>query len=429
LSCPQCFGERRVTFRFVLGAVFAFLLCGCATPSMTVRHDPPYRAEPHTSTIYVKARSESGIKRITVQLLVGELVACTSATNLSSMFPCRQNGYWLTYTCDFDGPPIGYPKEATCPVSRTLDSLTLLTYQARAVSASGRSASTNYITYSGGAPPPRTGARPPPTPPPPTPPPPPSAGDVLRPVWLESDDPPTGGLEPARIYWDMARRVDVAFLPDADWGADYRGFSDSAGEIAGRLLFEPLYNNPVPMVTADYFLWKKQFSYWVGPVGADAYADADDCTLTTTGWTPEALAVTDGQAIVHKVPFADSDCSLGGPGWGTVTAEPNAYVKYVHESGHFLFCMGDEYPGAGGPACSDPPNTFETRAACEQTATAYGFPLNLCVQIENSSLWRITDGSPEIMAITLPHPNYDWQDTNHQAFQRRMAACMLGACW
>jgi hypothetical protein len=392
-----------------------------------------------------------------VSLLVGELVPCTEADYPSSIFPCRKNGYWLTYYCDFAGPgpptPPGdhppstatrfgrYPKSATCPVSRSLDSLSLLTYMATAVDGSGRSASTNYITYSGGAPPPQTSAavansvptpppastqpgKPPPTPPPP-PPQQPSAGDVLRPIWLESDTPPAHVAQPAPIYWDMARRVDVAFLPDADWGADHRGFSDSTGEIASKLLFEPLDNNPIPGVTADYFLWKQQFSYWVGPIGADA----EFCSLTTTGWTPAALAVTDGQAIVHKLPFPGPDCASPS-GWGTVWGEDlNATVTYAHESGHFLFCMGDEYPGAGGRACSDPPNNFLTQAACQQTATAYGFPTNLCVQIENSDLWRITDGSPEIMAITIPHPNYDWQDTNHILFQRRMAACLLGACW
>ncbi len=223
----------------------------------------------------------------------------------------------------------------------------------------------------------------------------------------------------------MARRVDIAFLPDADWGTDYRGFSDTTAEIASNLLFEPLFNS-VQNITADYFLWKQQFSYWAGPVGVNA----EFCSVTTTPLTTAALAVTDAQAIVHKVPFAGGpDCSLGGPSWGTVLASPNVTVTYVHESGHFLFCMGDEYPGAERVSCSDPPNSFETSAACRQTASTYGIPTNLCVQIGNSLLWRITDGSPEIMAVTLPFSNYDWQDTNKNVFQKRMAACLLGSCW
>jgi hypothetical protein len=370
------------------------------------------------------------------------------------MFPCRQNGYWLTYKCDFEvvgptGPgepptptavPVAgvYPKSATCPVSRKLDSLTLLTYRASAVDGSGQSASTNYITYSGGAPPPETtlpavvtSAQGGPTqsraagePPPPPPPPPvePSAGDVLRPIWLESDIAPFE--QPPRIYWDTARRVDVAFLPDADWGEYYSGFSYVTGEIARNLLFEPLNSYPVPNIMADYFFWKQQFSYWVGPIGADA----EYCSLTTTGWVWAALAVTDGQAIVHRNPFAGPECSLG-QGWGTVYANAyNPFIIYAHESGHFLFCMGDEYPGADPVACSHPANTFLTLEACQQTATTYKFPITLCKKIDNSNLWRITNGSPEIMARTVDDAQADWQFVNHILFQLRMASCLLGAC-
>jgi hypothetical protein len=416
-----------MTMRTTLGHASLAIACvsmlsACSDTTISVRHDPPYRAEPHLSTISVTARSETGIKRIDVELLVGDLVACASSTGLPSMFPCRRrDAYWTTYTCNFDLPPISgeepsaelpadvsaYPIEATCPVSRTLNALTLLTYRATVLDGSGRSTPTNYITYSGGAPP---VAQPTVAP---------SFADVLRPVWLEFDD----SSIPAE---NMASHVDVAFLPEVDWGADYRGFADSTGDIASHLVFEPLNGNEVPQVMADYLLSKRLFNYWVGPVGADADVHRDVCDLFSTGWVGAAQAVTDAQAIVHKIPFRD--CSRA-TGWGTVTAEPNAYVTYAHESGHFLFSMGDEYQGAQGLALSDPPNNVATPEDCEQTASAYGFPVDLCVPIQSSPLWRITDGSPEIMAATLPFPWYDWQDTNNVLFQRRMAACLAGSCW
>jgi hypothetical protein len=418
---------KRAAFgRASLAVALVSLLSGCSDTTISLRHDPPYRAEPHTSTISVTARSESGIQRIVVDLLVGDLVACTDP-NLPSMFPCRRNGFWVTYTCNFELPPISGegdpdlpaevglgPVEATCPVSRTLNALKLLTYRASVLDGSGRTTSTNYITYSGGAPPvayPTVA---------------PSFADVLRPVWLESEETPIGG-DPAQIYWDMTRRLDVAFLPEVDWGADYRGFADAAGDVASRLLFEPLYGNAVPEVMADYVLHKRLFSYWVGPTGADI--DGDICELTSSGWVDAARAVTDGQAIVHKTNFRISDCSEGF-GWGTVQASLNTYADYAHESGHFLFCMGDEYQGAQATqvACAEPANTFRTPEECEETAVAYGFPTEQCLQIRDSNMWHITDGSLDIMAKTIPTSSGDWRDTNHILFQRQMAACLAGAC-
>lgn len=450
----------------------ALLAWGCAsTPDIAVRHDPPYRAEPHTSTIYVTATSSRGIDRISVNLLTGELVACTQS-NLASIFPCRQNGYWLTFTCNFTNDTVGSPadtanvsfvgggvqgspKTATCPVSRTLGTLTLLTYRATAVDSSGQAVSTNFITFSGGAPPPATILAPatraahrpvtalaggadlevddgddidPPLGPQPT------AGDILRPIWLESDVPPIPSQEPRQISFDSARRIDVAFLPDPDWGADYRGFSDAAGSIASDILFLPLYNNAVPAFASDYQLWRRQFSYWAGPAGA--MGAQDDCWRSFSSWAVAARAVTDGQAVVHKTRFRD--CAVFGPGgWGTVWGSVyNSSYIFTHESGHFLHCMGDEYAQEGynvHTSCSDPPNTYQSQQECMQVAADYNYPTSWCVEIDFSTSWRVTNGDLEIMDGTSQGPSgflsMDWRDTNHSAILKRMAACLLGVCW
>jgi hypothetical protein len=98
--------------------------------------------------------------------------------------------------------------------------------------------------------------------------------------------------------------------------------------------------------------------------------------------------------------------------------------------------MGDEYPDFDGygsrPSCSDPPNTFPTQADCEQTAVQHGYPTAWCVRIEGGSWWRITNGDSEIMdgcCSPTSHLVADWRDTNHDAILKRMAACLLGACW
>jgi hypothetical protein len=419
--------------RLAISALWALSLIGCASTHITTRHDPPYRAEAHTSTISVTATSQLGIDRIVVELLIGELVPCISGSTIPSLFPCRQNGYWQTFTCEFQGSPAS----ATCPLAQTLNTLTMVTYRATAITAFGKSASTNYITYSGGAPPAGT-----PVPSaisqtkalatstrgsdfdPPFPLPRPTAADVLRPIWLETDIAPSPTPLPVRMYWDAARRIDIAILPDADWETDYRAFSDWTNEIVSTVYF-----NPVHRFAQDYTYWRDQFSLWAGPVGTHAAGGMPECLRSFTGWAAVARALTDGQAVIHKQRF--QDCSLGGPGWGTVNGDFLSYFTFVHESGHFLYCLGDEYAGAERIACSDPPNTFATEHHCREVATSHSFPTQWCVKIPQSNLWRITSGAAEIMAQD-GYPaafSMDWQDTSNAALLKRIAACLLGACW
>jgi hypothetical protein len=420
---------------------FVALLPACADTTFSPRHSPAYRAEAHTSTISVTARSASGIQRIDLDVLVGDLVACTNEAGLPSMFPCRRDGYWTTYHCYFDPPPLvpiggdpgiepppevalAFPPEATCSIDRTLNALSLVTYRATALDASGSARSSSYFTYSGGAPPvafPTATLGP-------------SFADVLRPVWLEMGDAslPTD---------DMAGKIDVMFLPEDDWfplpEPSYHGFAASVADIARRLVFEPDNGNQISPVVEDYFMQKELFNYWVGPIGTDVVRVTDPyaCDIYPRDWVPAARAVTDVQAVVHKLHF--EDCSRIDQRWGTVFAEPNAILTYVHESGHFIFKMGDEHPRAVSPAESDPPNNFATQAACEQTASAYGYPLAWCVPIDGwehpNRLWRITGGMafPEIMDKNSVPPDFDsdWQDTNDIVFHRQMAACRGGICW
>jgi hypothetical protein len=426
------------------------LASGCASLSITARHTPLYRAEAHTSTISATASSDAGIQSISVQVLTGELVACKS-NYLSSIFPCRQNGWWVTYVCrfGFSGRPLTkFPKIATCNIPKGISNWSLITYQAQAVSGSGAAASTNYITYAGGPAPP--GTRPvlslarapapappsfdpldPPDPPPPPPVPQPSAGDILRPAWLETDVPPRPFQTPQPTYFDGARRIDVMFLPDADWDT-HAAFAEATNNIMERTFFNPpLYPS---RYAEDYTFWRKLFSLWIGPPGAETPTPGQ-CGHTFSDWAAIARSMTDGKAIVHKEYFRD--CAwLGRSESGTVFAEPNAAFTFTHESGHFLFCLADEYTETGYTerySCSDPPNTFKTLEACKQTAAALGFAESACVLIPQATWWHVDFGPshPEIMgdwAFPVGFVSTDWQDTNHHAFQKRMAKCLAGTC-
>jgi hypothetical protein len=447
-------------------ALFAGLLAGCASsPTIDVRHDPVYRAEVHTSNIDVMAASEHGIDHIDVVLLYGPLAAC-ERDHLPSLFPCREYGEAQSFTCSFAtrAPPpssntiarIGaLPKSAHCPIAHDLDALTLLTYRATAVDGAGKSVTTRFITFSGGAPASGTVARregpggngpPEPTgvignldlidtlaPPPRGP----YAEDVLRPMWLTADGPPGAWPATQDITLDLRHHLDVAFFPDPDWGDDYRAFSDATGrDIAGRVLFLDAYGYNGRKYVEAYRFWRSNFAYWVGPSGASTPGRV--CGLKFTGWPDAMRAVTDGQVIVHQTFFRD--CAFLGPhSSGTVsgTAGDVDYI-FVHESGHFLYGMGDEYPedGIDHGSVSNPPNTYPTKEQCEAVATQYSYPTSWCIPIGDSSgWWRVSqDPGPyqDIMDGSRGFPtgylSTDWYDTNHDVILKQMAKCQQGGC-
>jgi hypothetical protein len=457
---------KLILIRGALLTLCAVLVGGCVSaPTIDVRHDPVYRAEAHTAHIEVMATSERGIDHIDVMLFTGPLLAC-ERDHLPSLFPCRDSAQIEVFTCAFSpraqppapptpgrsarvGPPL--PKSAHCPVTHDLETLSLISYRATAVDGAGKTAATPYITFSGGAAPseavamhgPGPGGHGPSGPtgviggldlidtvaPPPRG---PFASDVLRPMWLVADDVPWS----TDIVLNLRQRIDVGFLPDPDWES-YRAFSDATGRFVGRLLFVDPYGYNADQYVRLYRTGRNVFSYWVGPDGGSTFER--DCRTKFTGWADAMRAVTDGQAVVHQTFFRD--CGHFGPGASATvsgTASEAAYI-FVHESGHFLHCLGDEYPedGLGHYSCSDPPNTFPTQQQCEQTATQRGYPTSWCILIgDDSGWWRISenplvyddimDGCGEVFDEFL---KTDWYDTSRDAVLKRMAACLQGACW
>jgi len=454
------------TIRKCLCFICILFVGGCVSaPTIDVRHDPVYRVEAHTANIDVMAASENGIDHIEVVLLYGPLSAC-ERDHLPSLFPCREYGEAQGFTCSFAtrAPPpssnaiarVGLlPKSAHCRIAHDLDTLTLLTYRARAVDGAGKSVSTDFITFSGGAsasvtvagregpggngPPQTTGVignldlidtvAPPPRGP--------YAEDVLRPMWLTSSAPTNAWPATQDIALDLRRHLDVAFFPDPDWGTDYRAFSDNTGgRIAGKVLFVDPYGYNDNKYVEAYRFWRSNFAYWVGPSGASNRGRV--CAPTFTGWPDAMRAVTDGQVIVHQTFFRD--CAFLGPHSSGSVSGTAGNVDYIfaHESGHFLYGMGDEYPedGIDHSSVSNPPNTYSTKEQCEATAAQYSYPASWCIPIGDSSGWWRISQDPglyqDIMDGSRGFPtgylSTDWYDTNHDVLLKQMAKCQQGGC-
>jgi hypothetical protein len=135
--------------------------------------------------------------------------------------------------------------------------------------------------------------------------------------------------------------------------------------------------------------------------------------------------------IFHRNPFRD--CSSftvagGGGASGTVeTTETNPGPLFVHESGHFLFALVDEYCCNGGYRTDLPcPNLYESQTACQSAAPAVGASTAQCTQINAQGgrvFWRISSAQETMDQQGL---NTDFRDDSRACVRRYLEACKTG---
>jgi hypothetical protein len=375
------------------------LLTGCAEVTrITARHNPLYRAEPHASTITATAtNAERKISQVKIDVAVGDMTACTPMGGFPSLIPCRENATFQAKTCLFPS----HPTTATCSFTLQLGDRRLVTYEPSARTASGSWSSGTAVTYAAGASitqaPSGSGTIP---------------WDVARPVWWQTGfgtGPPTA-----------QDHINVGFYPDADI-LTYRAFTDALQPLLLNAHF-----NTTSSFSQDYSFFLGSFDLWAAPPGADASAG---CVMDFLNFAGEVTAITDGQAILHTTSFRDcGNIGLGGSGTVTIGTGSAAQI-YIHESGHFLQGLGDEYCCDGGyTSVVTPPNVHASQNACQSTATSMGVATSLCVQIGTTGIWRIDDSSLEIMDDSL-NVGSDWRDAASRAVINRFQACLNGNCY
>lgn len=387
--------------RALLLAGLVLLLASCAgVPTISALHDPLYRAENHTSTITVRAREpQNGIAQIQVNAVVGELTACTAGSFMPSVIPCRQAASSITALCTF----ANVKTEVTCALPLNITPRRLVTYTASTRSATNRTASTGAVTYAGGAP--LTQARI-------------DFGvfdfvipfETARPVIWRTDNP-----SPAA---DRADKIDLGFLPDADMPT-YRAFTDDLQPMVQQLL----YTDTNQFSTWNR-VWKNLFNVWAGPPGADG----EGCSRTFNQTASNVRVAFDGTAILHRNDFRDcASISLGGGAGTTQTNLGDATWVLVHESGHFLFGLGDEYDGGGNASVSTPKNVFGDQATCQSNSTSNGLSSAQCAQIGMTGTWRNDDGQATTMEDrTL---GSDWRTLSGRAMSNMVTSCAGGSCY
>lgn len=370
--------------------VLSLLMSACT--SITARHEPLYRAEPHTSEIRATAQNaQFGIVSISIEVTAGPMSDCSEfavvpGMNTRSIIPCRNSATVTPNVCTFAGAPA----VATCTATVPIQASTLVSYVVSAVSANGQTTTAPEVAYAGGTQ---------------------LLQRVARPV-----------------YWHrqatLGSRIDLGLFPDSDYRtgiavllAPYRRFTDDVSVLLGSVFF-----NTTDLFASAYTGDRQFFNLWAGPFGANA----EGCTRTFLGDTQPVSAVMDGSAILHRNAFRDcASISIGGAGSVQATEADPAWIL-VHESGHFLFGLSDEYDGGGYIASMPCNNVYATLQACQSAAPGNGATAAQCQQIGATGFWRIATAN-ETMADRVLVSNF--RDDSATCFSNRITSCHNGSCY
>jgi hypothetical protein len=188
---------------------------------------------------------------------------------------------------------------------------------------------------------------------------------------VSTDDAPVAGTTVFDMYVvqsDRDRAFNILFVPDTAYGdmsvlANRQAFvNDLASVIENGYWQNRAYFNGWGLY--NYFYMTAAGSVVERPPAADGSFRCPTVTWPAQVSTDGAFA--DQIVLVHKNELRD--CGGGG----RATAEPTSFRTIVHETGHGLFGLPDEYCCDGG-YFSMPPVMYSSQAACTGDAANAGW--------------------------------------------------------
>jgi len=191
----------------------------------------------------------------------------------------------------------------------------------------------------------------------------------------------------------------------------------------------------------DYVNNRSHFTLWKGPPGGDkdSCRSSDSYRFSSNTGAAQAAAATDAEVLFFTegvtpttTPRSCAQLRLGGGSYIWIN-RPDLAPTIVHESGHMLYGLGDEYCcDSSYESISTPRNLFTSLAGCQAEATNIGVSTTLCVKLADNDgntaeRWHIFDGGLNIMRSI--DTSADWRFTGERARQRLMTRCSLNDCF
>jgi len=219
---------------------------------------------------------------------------------------------------------------------------------------------------------------------------------------------------PIRVKGGTLDKLDVVFVPDTD--ITLASFRSQLDDVVEDLYFK----------YGIIKTWRGNYNfYYSGTQGH--YAEL--CNFTNPSNMAQLTVVADTVAILHQADLRD--CRSGN----VMSSEINYDKTMVHESGHALFNLKDEY-------CCDSsydqqpcePNLYSSLANCQGDAGGVGYPSSNCTQLAKAgatvNFWRIDPtASPGCMMGPSQHTaSSDFAKACVRRMTWRYGRCGSGEC-
>jgi hypothetical protein len=205
---------------------------------------------------------------------------------------------------------------------------------------------------------------------------------------------------PGHTNGDSDKRIDLVFVMDDDYDGDLTAFlKDVENKISNRL-------GAVTPTNKNLDKFNFYFTKLEGHVTESNSGEESSLPKNLLTQCP----ATDAVVILHKTFFGDATGSNGKvsifSGEGPSTPDNDAKGSFIHESGHGLFGLRDEYDSNreyGDTACDhtnyigglSPYNIWATEVACSADAKGKGWASDYCYKFTTcqGDWWKIGNGT------------------------------------
>lgn len=221
---------------------------------------------------------------------------------------------------------------------------------------------------------------------------------------------------PIRVKGEPQAKLDVVFIPDTD--ITLSSFRSLLDEVVEDLYFK---------YVSDIRIWRGLYNfYYSGQQGN--YEQF--CNFTMPSNMANLAAVGDTIAFLHQAEL--TDCRLGN----LMSSEINYDKTLIHETGHALFDLRDEYYGQTNyaqQACY--PNIWDNLADCEADASQISHSPSFCSQICSGAncvnFWRIDPTTPNgcIMGPSQHNADSEFGKACQRRIRWRYGKCIEGNCF
>lgn len=218
--------------------------------------------------------------------------------------------------------------------------------------------------------------------------------------------PVTNQPAPVYVQGDRDDVFDLVFIPDTDIGNlnDFRTH-------CRNMIRQSFFDEPTCR------LWRRQFNFYIN--GQTGHAtDFDRIGTDGLHQVPSnnaQLAFAEGRCLMHQTDLRDYASG------GLFSTEMQNRGTVLHESGHALFNLADEYNGGAHWQEAQFPNNWDSQAEAEAAADDYGSCKSLSdVRVIQSGWWKLCTDDCQMLRTGLNRATYECpcrDRIHHMVFQ------------